>query len=77
MKHNKIIFETLALISQLGISIIVPIVMCTFAGVFLENKFSISITVPLIILGILSGVRNAYYLLKDAHKKMEKKNEER
>ncbi len=77
MKHNKVIFETLTLISQLGISIIVPIIMCTFAGVFLENRFSISVTVPLIILGVLSGVRNAYYILKDAHKKTEKRDEKR
>lgn len=77
MKHNKIIFETLALISQLGISIIVPVIMCTFAGVFIEKRFSVSVTVPLIILGVLSGVRNAYYILKEAHKKTEKRDEER
>ena len=77
MKHNKIIFETLSLISQLGISIVVPVLLCIVLGVFLENRFSISIMVPLIILGVLSGVRNAYYILKDAHKKMEKVDEER
>ncbi|MBQ8803367.1 MAG: AtpZ/AtpI family protein [Tyzzerella sp.] len=78
MKHNKIIFNTLALISQLGISIIVPILLCTFAGVFLEERYSISITVPLIILGVLAGGRNAYYLLRQANKDSgDKEDEER
>lgn len=66
MKYKRNVYNTFALISQLGISIIVPIFICIFAGVFLEKRYSISITVPLIILGVFAGVRNAYYLLKQA-----------
>ena len=76
MNYKRSVYNTLALISQLGISIIVPILLCTFVGVFLENKFSISITVPLIILGVLAGVRNAYYLVKNANEDPEDKNDE-
>lgn len=66
MKYRKSVFKILGLISQLGISIVVPVFLCTFLGVFLENRFSISITVPLIVLGVLAGGRNAYYILKQA-----------
>lgn len=66
MKYNKTVFKIIGLISQLSVSIVVPIFMCTFLGVFLEEKFSISITVLLIILGVLAGGRNAYILLKQA-----------
>ena len=76
MNYKRSVYNTLALISQLGISIIVPILLCAFVGVFLENKFSISITVPLIILGVLAGVRNAYYLVKNANEDPEDKKDE-
>ena len=76
MKYKKSVYNTFALISQLGISIIVPIFLCTFAGVFLEDKFAISITVPLIILGVLAGVRNAYYLVKRAYEDPEDNEDE-
>lgn len=70
MKFDKSVFSTLALISQLGFSVLVPILLCVFIGVFLKEKYEISIIVPLIIIGVLSGVRNAYYLLKQASEAM-------
>lgn len=69
MKFDKSVFATLALVSQLGLSMIVPIVLCTYAGVWLENKFSFPFTIILIVLGILAGGRNVYVLLKNAMKK--------
>ena len=76
MKLDKSVFQTLTLISQLGLSVIVPILVCTFLGIFLERKFSISITVPLIILGVLAGARNAYVLAKQAIPKPEDEKDE-
>lgn len=64
MGHKKKVFTTLALISQLGISMIVPIFLCTFVGIKLDEKFGWSITIPLIILGILAGARNVYALVR-------------
>ena len=66
MKKNRTVFKIIGLISQLGLSVVVPIFLCTFIGMFLERRFSISITVILIVLGLLAGMRNAYYLLKQA-----------
>lgn len=66
MKNRKNVYRTLALITQLGISMLVPVFLCTFLGIFIENKFQISIVVPLIILGILAGGRNAYKLAVSA-----------
>lgn len=45
---------------------LVPIFLCTFLGVYLEDKFSIHIFVPLLILGMLAGGRNTYILAKNA-----------
>ena len=76
MKYKKSGWNTFALISQLGISIIVPIILCTFVGTFLEEKFSISITVPMIVLGVLAGARNAYVLAKQAIKELKDEEDE-
>ena len=76
MKYNKNVFQILALISQLGISIVVPIFICTFGGAYLEERFSIPITVPLIVLGVLAGGRNAYYLLRQALRTMKDNEDE-
>ncbi len=66
MKLNKSVYTTLALISQLGISMIVPVFLCIFVGVKLDEKYGWSTTIPLIIVGVLSGIRNVYVLVKRA-----------
>ena len=63
MKDNRQIFQTLALITQLGVSMLVPILLCLWLGQFLNRRFSFDITLLLLILGILAGCRNCYKLL--------------
>ena len=64
MKHKKSVIATLSLISQLGVSMIVPVFLCIFVGIKLEEKIDFPFTILFIILGILAGIRNVY-----AHKK--------
>lgn len=64
MDRNNSIFKTLALITQIGISIMTPVFLLLFIGIVLKNKFNIDIIIFLIILGIISGIRNAYELIK-------------
>jgi len=47
---------------------LVPIFLCTFLGVYLDNNFSVNLFIPLLILGILAGGRNTYILAKNAIK---------
>jgi len=53
-----------AMISQLGISVLLPILLCVLAGVWLDDRFGTSLTVVFIVLGVLAGVRNAYVMLR-------------
>ena len=76
MKLDKDVVATLALISQLGLSMIVPILLCTYLGVWLEKKIDFPFTIIFIVLGILAGVRNAYALLKAYLKKKGEKEDE-
>ena len=76
MKYKKTVWKTFALISQLGISIVVPIILCTFIGSFLQERFSVSLIVPMIVLGVLAGARNAYVLAKQAIKELKDEEDE-
>lgn len=58
MKYKKSVYTTFAMVSQVGISMVVPILLCTYAGVWLEEKFQFPFTVIMIILGVLAGIRN-------------------
>ena len=67
MKKNKV-FQTLTLVSQFGITMLVPILLCTLIGVYIGEKFSIPIiTVPLFMLGALAGFRNIYIMAKKTY----------
>ena len=57
MKYKKSVYRNFALISQLGISVIVPIGLCIFIGVLIDKKFNSNFIIPLIFLGIAAGAR--------------------
>jgi len=76
MESKKKVFQTFSLISQLGISMIAPILLCTVAGVYLDDKFSLSLTIPFIIMGVVAGFRNAYVLVRHASNSIISKEDE-
>ena len=76
MKYKKSVYTNFALISQLGISVIVPIGLCIFIGVLIDKKFNSNFIIPLIFLGIAAGARNAYRIAM-ASVKEEKKDDNR
>lgn len=67
MGYKKSVFRTFALISQVGISILAPILLCTFFGSWAEDKTGIPVFIPLILLGVLAGMRNAWFLVRHAN----------
>lgn len=64
MRQKKSGLENLVLISQLGINVLTPVFLCLLAGIWLDRKFGLSLTVPFLILGILSGGLSAYKMAK-------------
>ena len=59
------IFKTLTCISQFGISMLVPIAMCFFAGLALDKWLGTSfIAIVLFFIGAVAGARNVYKLAK-------------
>lgn len=74
-KHK--VFQNLALISQLGISILTPILLCVWFGTWLRDKTGLDLVIPLILIGVFAGARSVYVLLRGVLKDSEdQKNEE-
>lgn len=73
MKDKQKIFRAYTTISQLGINILVPILMCTVLGRWLENKFSWPVFVPLMLLGVASGIRNGWVFMAKVLKDIDDK----
>jgi len=65
MKDNRKVFQTMTLILQFGINMIVPILMCTMFGVWLGKRYDMPIiTVPFFIIGALAGFNSVYKMAK-------------
>ena len=69
MKHDKpydkSVFRTLAMITQFGINMLVPIGMMTLLGIWLDQKFETGwITVTLFFVGAIAGGQNVWRMAK-------------
>ncbi len=65
MRHTDI-FSRIGLITQLGLGIAVPTVGGAWLGGYLRRRFGTSgtITLILILIGVISGLLNVYHILK-------------
>lgn len=65
MKSNHTVVRALLLVTQLGISMMVPIVLCAVLGSLLQKKTGSPLWLFLFLfLGAGAAFRNVYYLLK-------------
>lgn len=65
MKRKGNVWQSLMMVTQFGINMLVPILLCTLLGVYIGKKFDVPIiTIPLFLVGALAGFRNVYRLAK-------------
>lgn len=64
MNFKKEVYRNLAMITQLGISMLAPVILCVFVGYQLDGHFGWHTVIPFLILGILAGCRNCWMLLQ-------------
>lgn len=68
MKYKRSVYKTFALISQIGISMMVPIALCVALGIWIDRKFGTYWIIPLIFIGMAAGFRNVYHMAMSAIK---------
>lgn len=62
---SKMIWEALVMVLQFGISMIVPILLCTLLGVWLGEKTGVSwLAIPLFFVGAVAGGQNVYRMAR-------------
>lgn len=69
MKGNA--YRNIILISQIGITVMVPIFLCMMLGIWLGNTFGQWLAVLMVFFGIAAGARNGYVLVTDIVKSEE------
>ena len=61
LKGKNKVYQSFALVMQFGINMIVPIMLCTLAGVWIGNKVGKDyIVIPLFFVGLIAGFQNVY-----------------
>lgn len=67
-KQDRSVYKSLAMISQFGINMIVPIAMCSVLGYYLDKLFGTNfIMIILFFVGALAGFRNIYLMAKEIY----------
>lgn len=77
-KADRDAFRMIAMISQFGINMLVPIFLCFFVGLWLDKKLGTSyIMIIAFFIGAAAGFRNIYIFVKkqDEREKNEKLEE--
>ena len=65
MEDGNLVAGALVMILQFGINMLVPILLCTMAGVWIGNRIGINwIAIPMFFIGALAGGNNIYRMAK-------------
>lgn len=72
-KYDKNVYQSLALITQFGINMLVPVFLCSFVGIWLDEKCGTSFwMILLFFVGALAGFRNIYIMAKRVYDSKDK-----
>ena len=73
--NKKEVMNALIMVFQFGINMIVPIFLCTLAGVWIGKKTGADwVTVPLFFLGAFAGANNIYRMVQKFLKPEDRKS---
>lgn len=64
-QDNRKTFQTLALVTQLGLTMVVSIGMTSALGIWLDRKFNTSwITIVMFVIGVIAGIQSIWRMIK-------------
>ncbi len=76
MKYRSSVFQSLAMVTQFGINMLVPIVICSFIGIFIDKKCGTSFfVIILFFVGAAAGFRNVFHFAKKIYNEPAKTRE--
>lgn len=76
VKEKRKILKAIAMITQIGISMMVPIFLCIFVGYKIDQQFKTQIWfLVFLILGFITAFRNVYNLTKGFYMKEKEKED--
>lgn len=68
-KYDRTVFQSLSMISQFGITMLVPVCICSFLGYCIDQKFGTSFwMIVFFFVGALGGFRGVYSLARGIYK---------
>lgn len=68
--YNRSVWQSLAMIGQFGINMLVPVLICSFLGMLLDRKLGTSCFVILLFFaGAAAGFRNIYVFCRKIFEK--------
>lgn len=77
MKYKKSVYQSLVMVTQFGINMMVPILLCMGLGIFIYKKTGNGAAVILLFLiGALAGFRNCYVVAKKIYESDDKDDNE-
>lgn len=66
---NRTTFQTLALVTQLGLIMIVSIGMPSALGIWLDRKLGTAwITILMFVIGVIAGVQSVYRMIQKIYR---------
>ena len=69
-KDRSKVYQSFALVTQFGITMLVPIALCSFLGWYLDKRLETDfLFVLLFFVGALAGFRNVYILARKVYEK--------
>lgn len=75
MHYKRSVFRSLAMVTQLGISVLTPILLCVYTGYLVDSHFGTKLMVPMLILGVLAGGRCGWIMARNTLMQEQKEDE--
>lgn len=76
MKYNRNVYRSLVMITQFGLNMLVPILICTFVGDFMDKKLGTSFFVIIFFfVGALAGFRNVFLFARKIYEEKGSRDE--
>ena len=72
MRQKKNGLENLVLITQLGLNVVTPVLICVLLGSWIDKKTGLHTVLIFLILGVLSGGLSAYKMARERRRRQGK-----